>query len=122
SGSMADPFSGKSPEGASGRRIETTAEIKFDGARKALLDYVAALPLTDPVALFAFDSRATLVFEGTAGDINGLRQKLAALETGGGTDIAAAFNAAADHIDQANRLARELHQALPVTDGLSDAA
>jgi hypothetical protein len=122
SGSMADPFSGKSPEGASGRRIETTAEIKFDGARKALLDYVAALPPTDPVALFAFDSRAKLVFEGTAGDINGLRQKLEALETGGGTDIAAAFNAASDHIDQANRRARELHQALLVSDGLSDAA
>jgi len=66
-GSMGDPFAGTPPEAASGRRVETTAEIKFDGARQAFLDYVAGLPPADPVAVFAFSSSAELVFEGRAG-------------------------------------------------------
>jgi hypothetical protein len=116
SSSMNDPFESEE-HSAEGRTIATEAKRKFDAARQALIDYIAGLPRSETIALFCFNDSATLLRQGTAGERGPWEAALASMEPGGSTDLAAALDTAAEHLEKTRR---GLHQALIVSDGLSD--
>jgi hypothetical protein len=72
---------------------------RLEAAREAAVEWLDALPAGTPVALVAFDDRATVIADPTA-DHGGVRALIAGLETGfGGTQYAAALDAARGLLD-----------------------
>ena len=117
SGSMGDPFEGGVEFGG---RVRTTQEkIKLDAAKAALREHLAGLGVPTAIALITFDSAASVVYEGTSADAAAIARALDDVTAGGGTDVAAALDAAAERVrgDEGSGRAR----ALLISDGLADA-
>lgn len=93
SGSMGDPFASASH--LDDRRVRRTEqEIKLDAAKESILIELSRNP-DMPVAIFGFTTTARLIYEGAAGDSFAIGTNLARVAARGGTDIAAALDAAA---------------------------
>jgi TIR domain/von Willebrand factor type A domain len=118
SGSMADPFS--STSNLADRRVRhTEREIKLDAAKESLLIELGRNP-DMPVALFSFTTTARLIYEGMAGNSSRIGTELARVAAGGGTDIAAALDAAIAWAGPASNRPT-VTSIILVSDGLSDA-
>ncbi len=115
SGSMGDPFSGRST--FEGRATPAKADIKLTAAKAALLERLPGLGHT-AVALFAFTEKSSLVFEGLANEHPRIRAVLDTLNPNDGTDIAAALNAAFTYAE--SRPDEIILRLLVISDGLSD--
>jgi len=118
SGSMGEPFSGKTE--FVGRTRRTEAAIKLEAAKTELLRSIASLASPTPIALFEFTSSASLIYEGMSNDHAAIKSALDALIANDGTDIAAALDKASEY---AMKLANTpIIQVLVISDGLSDLA
>src|SRR5262245_42248071 len=114
SGSMGDPFSGRST--FEGRATTAQADIKLAAAKAALLERLPGLGHA-AVALFAFTENASLVFEGLAYEHPRIRVVLDSLNPNECTDIAAALNAAFTYAE--SRPDEIILRLLVISDGLS---
>ena len=118
SSSMGQPFKGETS--FAGRVKVTDATTKLSAARTALLEHLAGIHPSSRVVVIAFNTRAETIYDGPAQDREAIAARLASIEPGGGTDIAAALDAACA-VTQAARGERSLRTLL-VTDGESDQA
>jgi hypothetical protein len=91
SGSMGEPFRGRS--GFAGRSVPARAEVKPEAAKLALLERLPGLGAAR-IALFAFAGRPSFVLDGRADEHGRIRHALDGLTAAGGTNIAAALDAA----------------------------
>jgi hypothetical protein len=120
SGSMGDPFAATDAHRPPGRVRVTEAASKWLAAKEAVLDEVSGLDPAEAVCLIAFNTEAPVVFEGRAGEAAQLRSVLDALAPSGGTDVAAALDAAGEQM--ARRGTDATTSVEVVSDGLSDLA
>jgi hypothetical protein len=116
SGSMADAFQGKRE--FAGRTTQTTASVKLDAAKHALLEHLPGLGSATRIVLFEFTESASVVFEGMSTDAEGIQQALDAITAGGGTDIAQALQVAAAHPRGGEKT--RFVRVLVISDGLSE--
>jgi hypothetical protein len=104
---MGDAFRGSG--GFSGRSVSSSGGTKLEAARRALCERVGGLDATQKIVVIGFTSAASVVFEGVASQSAELENALDGLSAGGGTSIAAAFDAASDYVSrQTTRGARVL--------------
>jgi hypothetical protein len=118
SGSMGDPFVVPPEDRPPGRFWVTEAATKWLAAKAAVLEEVAGLDPAEEVCVISFDEAASLTFEGRAGDAGRLRSALDALTPDGGTDVAAALDAAGEHMGRCGADATTSVEV--VSDGLSE--
>src|SRR5262245_12055159 len=117
SGSMADPFTGESALSDRGRVRQTDAQTKWAAATQAVRDEVASLNEDERVCLIAFEEAPVVAFDGTAAQRDQLDAALGSLEPAGGTNLAAALQAAAE----VTRPAGDPHiSVVVVSDGLAE--
>src|SRR6266849_1511850 len=90
--SMFNPFSNQPSEASSGRVRRTAVCSRWEAAREAVIREVASLADDEEVVIFAFDSQASLVFNGRAAEGERLNTALDGVVAGNGTDIAAALH------------------------------
>src|SRR5437870_3585414 len=96
SGSMGETFRGT--DAFAGRGVQSKGGTKLEEARQALYERVRGLDPSEKVAVVAFTSKPTLMFQGVAGQTIELRHALDTLEATNGTSIAAAFDAATEFL------------------------
>jgi len=114
---MAEPFAGE--RDLSSHRTRTTdSAVKLGAAKDVLLAEIGRLEGQFPVLIFGFTDHATLLYEGDAGRHEDIKAALDLLRAGGGTNIAAALDAAADH--KAGRRQAAVPRILLISDGKSD--
>lgn len=118
SGSMGEPFSGKTE--SAGRTRKTEAAIKLEAAKIELLRSIASLASPTPIALFEFTSSASLIYEGISNDHAAIRLALDGLAANDGTDIAAALDRASEYATKLSNVS--VIQVLVISDGLSGLA
>lgn len=118
SGSMGETFSGNIE--FSGRTRQTEAVLKLNAAKEALLLHLAGLGSNTRVALFAFNSVASLIYEGYSNHLGSIQQALDTLQANNGTDIAAALNEVGEYIRTVSGV--PIFRILVITDGLSEHA
>lgn len=115
SGSMGQPFSGKSE--FAGRSRQSQSAVKLDAAKEALREHLLGLGSPSPIALFEFTSTASLIFEGMSHDSIGIQQALDRLSANNGTNIAAALTKAFEYANQVQGVS--IFRILIISDGLS---
>lgn len=117
SGSMEEGFSAYTANADifRGRTEETKQRIKLDAAKEAILNEVQGLDATSNIAILAFDDETKLIYSGTAGKINRIKEALSAVTPGGRTNIARCLLKCAEFADDYRRV-----DCLVVTDGLSN--
>ena len=114
---MAEPFAGD--RDLSFHRTRTTeSAVKLEAAKDVLLAEIGRLEGQFPVVIFGFTDHATLLYEGEAGRHEDIKAALDLLRAGGGTNIAAALDAAADH--KSGRPQAAVPRILLISDGKSD--
>lgn len=118
SSSMGEPFKGATS--FSGRVKATGAATKLDAARAALLEHLAGIGQSSRVVVIAFDTKADTIYDGPACNRATIAAELASMEAGGGTDIAAALDAAGAAAGAA--VGERSLRTLLVTDGESEQA
>jgi hypothetical protein len=118
SGSMGEPFSGKTE--FAGRTRKTEAAIKLEAAKTELLRSIASLASPTPIALFEFTSSASLIYEGMSNDHAAIKAALDGLVADDGTDIAAALDKASEYTAKLSNV--PIIQVLVISDGLSNLA
>jgi len=118
SGSMGEPFSGKTE--FAGRTRRTAAAIKLEAAKTELLRSIASLASPTPIALFEFTSSASLIYEGMSIENAAIKFALDGLVAHNGTDIAAALNKASEYAAKLSNV--PIIQVLVISDGLSNLA
>ncbi len=119
SSSMGEQFEESKPTSSRTRLVR--AQVKFEAAKEVLREELVELKVTDPglmVAIFAFTKVAKLAYEGPVAELAAIENALAILEPNDGTDIAAAFDAAADYKEAKGDTA--LSQLVLISDGKSD--
>ena len=119
SGSMGEPFEG-SFDKALPRLRQTESEIKLAAAKEVIAEEMEELGDDVQVVIFGFTSQAELLFEGPASRRGEIRSNIASVQAGGGTDIAAALNAAADYNE--GRHGGGVPRVVLISDGKSDKA
>ncbi|HEY1349556.1 MAG TPA: VWA domain-containing protein [Ktedonobacteraceae bacterium] len=120
SGSMGEPFTGKKRSEFVGLSRASTAKIKLDAAKNALLEHLQTLPPGD-IALIEFTSTASVVFEGASNDHTGIQQVLDSLYADDGTAISVALDEITRYLLRKKPGERQKnHQVLVISDGLSD--
>ncbi|MET3973177.1 VWA domain-containing protein [Bradyrhizobium sp. S3.9.1] len=118
SGSMADPFSGTGE--FAGRTRQSKSTLKIDAAKESLVIHMRGLGQATEAAIFVFREEAELIYEGLSSQSSKIEKTLAAVEAGGGTDIAAALTVASRHVDA--HPDHPLVRVLLISDGLSNAS
>jgi len=113
SGSMSEGFSatGTFP----GRAEATEQRVKLDAAKEALLREVAGLDPNCRIAIFAFDDKPELLFEGSPTEHSTFEPIVGAVTHRGQTNIAGALDASMSFAKEYQRI-----DSLIVTDGLSN--
>lgn len=113
---MGRPFRGTKEY--AGRTRGAKANLKLEAAKIELLRSVASLANTTSIAVFEFTSTASLVYEGTSSDRDGIERAVNALVAHNGTDIASALDKVSEYVAQLKGLT--LAQILVISDGESD--
>lgn len=114
--SMGRPFQGQTD--FAGRKRTAQAAIKLAAAKSALIEHLAGIGGATRLALFGFTATASLLYEGMSGDQSGVQRAIDPLQAENGTDIAAALDAAGDHIRTISGV--PIFRVLLISDGLSD--
>lgn len=116
SGSMGNPFGGKSE--FAGRSRKSRAAVKLDAAKETLIDHLSGLGTPNRIALFEFTSTASLIFDGMSNDRVGVQTALDSLHAENGTDISAALIEAGYFVQKTRNV--PIFRLLVISDGLSD--
>lgn len=98
-----------------GRAETTTQTVKLDAAKEALLREVAGLDPNCDVAIFAFDDKVELLFQGSPNDRATFEPIVRAVVHRGETNIAGALDASLPFVERYQRI-----DSLIITDGLSN--
>ena len=118
SSSMREPF--EDGNRFAGRTKRSEASSKLEAAKEVVREHLAGFGTSSRVVLIAFDNTPEIVYDGISSDAAAIATALDSVQSGGGTDIAAALRRAVTLLQQAP--GERTYRALTVTDGKSDLA